>query len=45
MNESEFDERLVNLNDALLSLKMVMAAKKSSESKMFINLKSFNPNI
>jgi predicted dehydrogenase len=44
MNESEFDERLVNLNDALLSLKMVMAAKKSSETKMFINLISFNPN-
>jgi predicted dehydrogenase len=45
MNENEFEERLVNLNDALISLKMVLAAKKSSESKIFINLNSFNPII
>jgi predicted dehydrogenase len=45
MNENEFDDRLVNLGDALVSLKMVIATKKSAQTNSFIDLKNFNPNI
>jgi predicted dehydrogenase len=45
MNENEFDDRLVNLDDALVSLKMVIATKKSAQTNSFIDLKNFNPNI
>lgn len=44
MNENEFDDRLVNLDDALVSLKMVLATKKSAQTNSFIDLKNFNPN-
>ena len=36
LDESEFDYRLTNFEEALVSLKMVVAAKKSSISKQFI---------
>ena len=43
MNENEFDDGLVNLEDALVSLKMVLASKKSSETNSSINFKNFIP--
>ena len=45
MNENEFDDRLVNLDDALVSLKMVIATKKSAQTNSFIEFKNFNPNL
>jgi predicted dehydrogenase len=45
MNESDFDDRLVNLDDALVSLKMVIATKKSAQTNSFIDFKNFNPNL
>jgi predicted dehydrogenase len=45
MNENEFDDRLVNLDDALVSLKMVIATKKAAKTNSFIDLKNFIPNI
>ncbi len=43
MKENEFDDRLVNLEDGLVSLKMVLASKKSSQTNSFINFKNFIP--
>jgi predicted dehydrogenase len=36
LDESKFDDRLTNFEEALVSLKMVLAAKESSISKQFI---------
>jgi predicted dehydrogenase len=37
-DESKFDEKLTNFEEALVSLKMVVAAKESSISKQFITI-------
>ena len=40
--EDKNDDRLTNLEQGLESLKMVLAAKHSSENNVFVNLKTFN---
>lgn len=41
MDTSYFDERLTNLDDALVSLKMVVAAKRSAQQRIFIKFNDF----